>query len=192
MSAALADKSRVASIAVAAPRMEIEHIVKLAGGELQGLLTQRAAILRRLAILRRIISGLAEMFGDDVLPEDVRALIKLPTQRTRGVGLTEACRTALSTSSRPLTAREVVDTIRAKDAKVIQNHKDPVASVTSILHRLGSYGEATTEVSQSGRRMWAPVEVHRHNYCVGQEAMDAKVSSFPSQELTMSATPPMT
>jgi hypothetical protein len=176
MSTALADKSHVAFLAVAAPRMEIEQIVKLAGGELQVLLTQRAAILRRLAILRRIISGLAEMFGDDVLPEDVRVLIKLPKERTRGAGLTEACRAALSTSSRALTAREVVDTIRAKDAKVIQNHKDPVASVASILHRLGSYGEATTKVSQSGRRMWAPVEVHRHNYGVGQEAIEAKAS----------------
>jgi hypothetical protein len=163
MSTALVDNSHVASLAVAAPRMEIEQVVKLAGGELQVLLTQRAAILRRLAILRRIIAGLAEMFGDDVLPEDVRVLIKLPTRRTRGAGLTEACRAALSTSSRPLTAREVVDTIRTKDARVIQNHKDPVASVTSILHRLGSYGEATTKVSQSGRRMWAPVDVHLHN-----------------------------
>src|SRR5580693_9936112 len=157
MSTALADKSNMASLAVAGPRIEIEQIVKLAGGELQILLTQRAAILRRLAVLRRIISGLAEMFGDDVLPEDLRILIKLPTRRTRGAGLTEACRSALSTSSRPLTAREVVDTIRAKDAKVIQNHKDPVASVTSILHRLGSYGEATTRISRSGRRMWEPV-----------------------------------
>jgi hypothetical protein len=174
MSTALADKSNVASLAGAAPRIEIEQIAKLAGGELEVLLTQRATILRRLAILRRIISGLAEMFGNDVLPEDVRALIKLPTQRTRGTGLTEACRAALGTSSRPLTAREVVDTIRAKDARVIQNHKDPVASVTSILHRLGSYGEATTKVSHSGRRMWAAVEVHRHDYRFGQDAINAK------------------
>jgi hypothetical protein len=171
MSTALADKSQVACLAVAAPKMEIEQIVKLAGAELEVLLTQRAAILRRLAILRRIISGLAEMFGYDLLPEDVRALIKLPPKKTRGTGLTEACRAALSTSSRPLSAREVVDTIRTKDASVIQNHKDPVASVTSILHRLGSYGEATTEVSQSGRRMWAPVEVHGHNYGADQEAI---------------------
>lgn len=163
MSTASVDKSHVASLAVAAPRMEIEQVVKLAGGELQVLLTQRAAILKRLATLRRIISGLAEMFGDDVLPEDVRVLIKLPAQKTRGAGLTEACRAALSNSSRPLTAREVVDTIRTRDAKVIQNHKDPVASVTSILHRLGSYGEATTKVSRSGRRMWAPVDAHHHN-----------------------------
>lgn len=176
MSTALADKSFVASLAVITPRMEIEQVVKLAGGELRALLTQRAAILRRLAILRRIISGLAEMFGDDLLPEDLRALIKLPTQRTRGAGLTQACRSALSTSSRPLTAREVVDTIRAKDAKVIQNHKDPVASVTSILHRLGSYGEATTEVSQSGGRMWAPVEVNQHNHGAGQESIAVKAT----------------
>ena len=173
MSTASVDKSHVASLAVMAPRMEIKQIVKLAGGELEVLLTQRAAILRRLAILRRIISGLAEMFGDDVLPDNVRVLIKLPVQKTRGTGLTEACRAALSTSSRPLTAREVVDTIRTKDAKVIQNHKDPVASVTSILHRLGSYGEATTEVSQTGRRMWAPAEVDRPSYCAGQ-AVNAK------------------
>jgi hypothetical protein len=70
----------------------------------------------------------------------------------------------------------VVDTIRTKDAKVIQNHKDPVASVTSILHRLGSYGEATTKVSQSGRRMWAPVDADRQNYGVGPEVIDVKAS----------------
>lgn len=186
MSMASADKFYVASAAVAAPRMEIEHIVKLAVGELQVLVAQRVTILRRLAILRRTLSGLAEMFGHDLLPDDVRGLIKLPAPRTRGSGLTEACRSALSTSTRPLTAREVVDTIRTKDAKAIQNHKDPVASVASILHRLGSYGEATTEVSQSGRRMWAAAEVHRHNYDAGRRRLAAESTPPARQQETFS------
>jgi hypothetical protein len=144
----------MAFISVVTNRIDVEQVIKLAGSELQLLLTQRAALLRRLAILRRTIAGLAEMFGDDVLPEEVRTLIKLPMPRTRGTGLTEACRAGLSKSSRPLTAREVVETIRAHDGALIEHHKDPVASVTSILHRLASYGEATTILSPSGRRMW--------------------------------------
>jgi hypothetical protein len=140
------------------PKIEVEQVIKLAGGELQDLLIQRAAIIKRLAILRRTIAGLAEMFGLEALPEELLLVIKPPVRGSRGSGLTEACRATLSQSSRPLTAREVVDTIRARDGAVIQNHKDPVASVTSILHRLGSYGEATTRLSHTGRRIWIAAE----------------------------------
>jgi hypothetical protein len=143
-----------------ATKIEVEQVIKLAGAELQTLLEHRAALIRRLATLRRTISGLAEMFGDGVLTEDLQVLVH-PVQKTRGAGLTEACRSILSNSLRPLTAREIVDGIQAIHPAVIQNHKDPVASVTSILHRLGSYGEATTTVSRSGRRTWAPIEDSR-------------------------------
>jgi hypothetical protein len=160
MSTVTADKSPTTLIAAAGARMEVEQVVKLAGDELKLLLTQRVALLRRLAVLRRTIAGLVEMFGDDVLPEETRALIKVTTPRSRGSGLTEACRAVLSNSSQPLTAREVVDGIRAMNGDLIRHHKDPVSSVTSILQRLGSYGEATTRISQSGRRLWAAVGNH--------------------------------
>lgn len=150
--------AEIAFIASANPKTEVEQVIRLASGELQDLLTQRAAIIKRLAILRRTIAGLAEMFGYDALPEELLLLVNPPERGSRGSGLTEACRAALSHSSKPLTAREVVDNIRAHNGAVIQNHKDPVASVTSILHRLGSYGEATTRLSQTGRRMWIAVE----------------------------------
>jgi hypothetical protein len=148
----------VAFIAPATPKAEVEKVIKLASGELQDLLRQRAAIIKRLAILRRTITGLAEMFGSDVLTDELLALIKPPSHGTRGTGLTDACRAALSKSTQPLTAREVVESIRIDNDAVIRNHKDPVASVTSILHRLGSYGEATTKLSHSGRRIWFAVE----------------------------------
>jgi hypothetical protein len=153
----------MAVITVSATRMEVEQVMRLAEGELLQLLTERGALLRRIAILRRTIAGLAETFGEDLLPEGVRALIKPAAPKTRGTGLTEACRAALANSSQPLTAREVVDRIRNVDAAIIKDHKDPVASVTSILHRLGSYGEATTQVTHSGRRMWTPAGNDRHN-----------------------------
>jgi hypothetical protein len=149
--------AHIAFIAPATRKTEVAQVIELAGSELKDLLRQRAAIIKRLIILRRTIVGLAEMFGNDLLTEELLALAK-PTRRTRGSGLTEACRSALSNASKPLTAREVVDRIRAHDGAVIQNHKDPVASVTSILRRLGSYGEATARLSQSGRRIWVVVE----------------------------------
>jgi hypothetical protein len=151
-------RARIASIAPATPKTEAEQVIKIAGGELQDLLRQRAAIIKRITILRRTIAGLAEMFGGDTLTEELLALVKPSTHRTRGTGLTEACRSVLRHSSQPLTAREVVEGIRANNGGVIRNHKDPIASVSSILHRLGSYGEATTKLSQSGRRIWVAVE----------------------------------
>jgi hypothetical protein len=139
-----------------ATKIEVEQVLRLAGTELHALLEHRAALVRRLSTLRRTISGLAEMFGNDVLTEDLQALVN-PMQKTRGAGLTEACRSIVSNSLLPLTAREIADRIRANYPAVIQNHKDPVASVTSILQRLGSYGEAKTRISRSGRRLWEPV-----------------------------------
>jgi Asp-tRNA(Asn)/Glu-tRNA(Gln) amidotransferase B subunit len=154
----VAAKAHTAFIAPATPKTEVDQVIKLVSSELQDLLRQRAVIIRRVAILRRTIAGLAEMIGGDALSEELLVLIAPRTRGTRGTGLTEACRSVLSNSSQPLTTREVVERIRANNGAVIRNHKDPVASVTSILHRLGSYGESTTQLSKSGRRIWVAVK----------------------------------
>jgi hypothetical protein len=112
MSVVPEERPPVVCIASAANRAEVEQVIKLAAGESQDLLTQRAALLRRLATLRRTIAGLAELFGDGIMSRDLQVLIKLPTQRIRQIGLTEACRAVLSESPQPLTARDVVARIQ--------------------------------------------------------------------------------
>jgi hypothetical protein len=37
---------------------------------------------------------------------------------------------------------------------VLLRHKDPLASVTTVLNRLVEYGEARTVVRENGRRAW--------------------------------------
>ncbi len=36
----------------------------------------------------------------------------------------------------------------------MQRHKDPLASVTTVLNRLAEYGEAQSVVRENGRRAW--------------------------------------
>ncbi len=39
-------------------------------------------------------------------------------------------------------------------------HKDPLASVTTVLNRLVEYGEARTLIRENGRRAWEWVAEH--------------------------------
>jgi hypothetical protein len=53
-----------------------------------------------------------------------------------------------------LSSREVCDRILKEAPKVLQRHKDPTASVTTVLNRLVAYGEARAVTLDSGRRGW--------------------------------------
>ena len=132
---------------------DVEQVIEYAQTEVRVLLQQRAEITRRLSLLRRTIADLAKIFGHHVLCQEQLTLIK-PPQRNRCTGLTEACRPVLMKASQPLTAQEVVERMRASNAELICHHKDPIASVSTILIRLESYGEATREVGSSRRRLW--------------------------------------
>ena len=57
-------------------------------------------------------------------------------------------------SSQPLSARDVCDRIQQKTPPMLARHKDPMASVTTVLNRLVAYGEAKAVVLDNGRRAW--------------------------------------
>jgi len=60
----------------------------------------------------------------------------------------------LMEAARPLGAREVCEQIQQRIPPVLLRHKDPLASVTTVLNRLVEYGEARTVVRENGRRAW--------------------------------------
>jgi hypothetical protein len=37
---------------------------------------------------------------------------------------------------------------------LLERHKDPIASVTTVLNRLADYGEARCSLDTNGRRVW--------------------------------------
>jgi hypothetical protein len=130
------------------------QVIELAHSELCGLMREREAIIKRMTVLKQTIAGLIEIFGADGVSKEHLDLVK-PSRRHRGNSLTQTCRAVLAKAPEPLTAHELVEGIRAADVTLIQHHKNPMASVCSILSRLVSYGEVRSVVAASGRRQWA-------------------------------------
>lgn len=131
----------------------VEEVVRQAHQELRLLLQQRAEVMRRIGTVKQTIAGLANLFGDRVLTEELLELIDRKSNG-RQPGFTKACRMVLMEAGRPMSARDVCDQIQAKMPPMLTRHKDPMASVTTVLNRLVDYGEAHAVVLSNGRRAW--------------------------------------
>ncbi len=138
---------------------KIEEAVRQAHDELRTLLQQRAELTRRIGTVKQNIAVLANMFGEGALNEDLLKLLDRRVTR-RQSGFTNACRLALMEAQRALTAREVCSQVQLKTAAVLKKHKDPLASVTTVLNRLVDYGEARSITNQYGKRafLWVAEE----------------------------------
>ena len=131
----------------------VQEVLRTAHQELLALLQQRADIMKRIGTVKQTIIGLANLFGADVLDDELLTLVdRKPNGRQPG--FTRACRTVLIESRTALTGREVVAQLQERFAGVLVNHKDPLASVTTVLNRLVAYGEARSLVNQTGKRVW--------------------------------------
>src|ERR1022692_4410401 len=74
--------------------ISVHDVVKAAHDELRQLLQQRAEIMKRIGTVKQTIAGLADLFGEEVLGEDLLELIdRKPNGRQPG--FTKACRRVL-------------------------------------------------------------------------------------------------
>ena len=131
----------------------VEEVVRQAHDELRQLLHQRADVMRRIGTIKHTIAGLANLFGDEVLNDELLELVDRKSSG-RQPGFTKACRMILMDANRALSARDVCDRIQEKAPPMLARHKDPMASVTTVLNRLVAYGEAKAVVLDNGRRAW--------------------------------------
>jgi hypothetical protein len=99
------------------------------------------------------VAGLMALFEDYPVDEKLSELLGEKKSQRRA-GLSKECRFALMNSDQPLSAREVCERVQAR-LPSLTKHKDALASVTTVLNRLVSYGEAYDIVLQNGRRCWA-------------------------------------
>jgi hypothetical protein len=131
----------------------VQEVVRQAQEELHVLLRQRADIMKRIGTVKQTITGLANLFGDAVLSDE---LLELVDRKSNGrqPGFTKACRMILMQSGRPLSARDICDYFQQNMAAMLARHKDPMASVTTVLNRLVDYGEAQPVSLNNGRRAW--------------------------------------
>src|SRR5947199_6173002 len=131
----------------------VEEVIRQAHEELRHLLQQRAEVMKRIGTVKQTIAGLANLFGDGVLSEE---LLELVDRKSNGrqPGFTKACRMILMESGAALSARDICEHFQQKMPSMLARHKDPMASVTTVLNRLVDYGEAQAVLTNSGRRAW--------------------------------------
>ena len=133
--------------------VHVVEVVKAAEEDLRQLIRQRAEIVRRIGTIKQTIVGLTNIFGDDSVGEELRELVGRKDGARRW-GLTKFCRTVLMEANRPLGAQEVCEQLQGRVPLVLLHHKDPAASVTTVLNRLVAYGEAHKVHDENGRRAW--------------------------------------
>src|ERR1700729_185574 len=131
----------------------VQEVVRQAHEELRQLLQQRADVMRRIGTVKQTIVGLANLFGDELLSDE---LLELVDRKSGGrqPGFTKACRMILMEANRALSARDVCNRIQKRMPPMLERHKDPMASVTTVLNRLVAYGEAKPVALDNGRRAW--------------------------------------
>jgi hypothetical protein len=134
----------------------VEAVVRAAESEIRELFQQRSDLMKRIGTIKQTLAGLADMFGESILNDELLDLLDRRTVRQSG--FTRACRTVLMQSEIPLSAREVRDRI---PPELIERHKDALASVTTVLSRLVGYSEARCLVLAPGRRVWEWVTERR-------------------------------
>jgi len=152
MEAAFAQKSSP----MPAPQPTGSHVTEVlsaAHEELKQLIDERSRIMKRIGTIKQTISGLANIFGDEILTDELMELVDRKTP-SRQPGFTKVCRMVLMEAAAPIGAREVCERIQRKNPPVLLRHKDPLASVTTVLNRLVEYGEARSVVRENGRRAW--------------------------------------
>lgn len=130
----------------------VQEVIRQAHGELRQLLQQRSDIMKRIGTVKQTISGLANLFGDEVLNEELLELVDRKSSG-RQPGFTKACRMILMQAGRAMSARDMCDYFHREMPALLARHKDPTASVTTVLNRLVEYGEAQA-VLLNGRRAW--------------------------------------
>lgn len=131
----------------------VKEVVRAAQNELKDLIRQRAEIMKRIGTVRQTLLGLANLFGEEVLTYELLGLVERKSSG-RQPGFTRACRVVLMGAERSLTAREICERLRVQAPTVLDRHKDPLASVTTVLNRLVEYGEAQALFRDDGRRAW--------------------------------------
>jgi hypothetical protein len=166
----------------------VEQVVARAHQELISLDQERTRIMERIGAIKQTIAGLANLFGEALLSDELLDLI----DRRRGdptSGLTRTCRMTLMESDLPLTTQCILEEIQRRQPKLLAHHKSPVASVTTILNRLVHYGEARITTTLSGKKAWQWATVRNEAANSGLAEMSNAAKDVPSMPVGTSRVP---
>ena len=129
------------------------EVVRAAQNELDTLMRQRTEIMKRIGAVKQTLVGLTAIFDCTALMREISGSDGTEAMGSHLTGLTNACRMALLQAGVPLRPHQVRDRLRFQGLS-LENHRDPVATVTTVLRRLGQYGEARAVILPDGKRAW--------------------------------------
>jgi hypothetical protein len=135
------------------PSPHLQEVIRSAEQELTELLQRRAEVTRRIGAIKKMLSGLVELFGRTTFDEKLLGTLGRGMGKRRQ-GLTQACRLILMEASTPLHAQQGCKELREKFPELAQRHKHLCASVTTVFQRLSGYSEARCFLDENGCRVW--------------------------------------
>jgi len=137
----------------------IDHVMARIEDELQLLALERVAIGTRIGVIEHTLTGLVNIFGPEIINEELRALIfRQPNARTTPdqPGFTNTCRQILRDTSQRLTLHQLCDRMRELYPSVLARHRHPHSSLAVVLRRLQRSGEVEVSDKRSVRTWhWA-------------------------------------
>jgi len=131
----------------------LRYVIDAAKNQLRRLTEERTELNRRIAVIKQTLAGLVRVFGDAALEQELCNLIDSRGTGKRQSGLTKALRMILVKGQSPINTRDICENLTEEHAALALRHKNLYASVTTILARLVSYGEAIS-VDVDGKRAW--------------------------------------
>lgn len=139
---------------------DLEQVMGRIQQELRVLRMERAAIARKIGLIKNTIVGLTEVFGTGAASESARSAFTTAPVKRRKRGLTDACRRLLLETSGPQTLSQVFERIQERHPALLAHHKYPMAIVQMMLRRLVIYGEADEIDLGLGLCAWKSTSVH--------------------------------
>ena len=153
---------------------ELEPVIGQLQSELRVLNRERAAILKRIGMIKKTVAGLADLFGSHVINGELQELLSLQAVRRPRIhpGITDLCRQVLGDCCEPVTVRQMLGRIQEKCPIGLAGLKHPANSLRVILSRLVAYGEAEELLTEKGLRTWratvGPGALRKNNHDLPQ------------------------
>jgi hypothetical protein len=119
--------------------------------ELSTLQKQLREVEGDIVAVRQTLRGLSLILGEEYFSEDLLRLIR--PKRTNVRGLSSVCRSLLLHAPHAYSVREVCDLINATEPLLLTHHRNPMASVMSVLRQLARRGEVIRR-TESGKSVW--------------------------------------
>ena len=133
------------------PEEGVQLSVRRITKELSALQKQLREVEDDIVAVRQALHGLSLILGEEHFSEELLRLIRPKRAQIRG--LSSVCRSLLLHAPHAYSVREVCDRINATDPLLLTHHRNPMASVMSVLRQLARRGEIIRR-TQNGKSVW--------------------------------------